>query len=82
MATAHAHGGMIRAAFVPAIGFAFYFSVVLVYIQMLTNPYLTNPIGLSFVMMAIFSLRQLERQNSRSPRPARPAGIAGLGVQQ
>ena len=41
---------------------AFFFSAVLVYIQTLTNPYLNNPIGLSFVMVAIFSLRTLEKQ--------------------
>jgi hypothetical protein len=38
---------------------AYYFGVVLVYVQTLTNPYLNNPIGLSFVMLALFSLRTL-----------------------
>jgi hypothetical protein len=38
---------------------AYYFGVVLIYVQTLTNPYLNNPIGLSFVMLALFSLRTL-----------------------
>jgi len=38
---------------------AFAFGTVLVYVQTATNPYLNNPIGLSFVMMAVFSLRTL-----------------------
>ena len=36
---------------------AFFFGMVFVYVQTVSNPYLNNPIGLSFVMMAIFSLR-------------------------
>lgn len=40
---------------------AFFFGVLLVYVQTGTNPYLNNPIGLSFVIMAIFSLRTLSR---------------------
>lgn len=38
---------------------AFFFGLVLVYVQTGSNPYLNNPIGLSFVLMAIFSLRTL-----------------------
>ncbi len=41
---------------------AYFFGTVLVNIQTLTNPYLNNPIGLSFVMVAIFSLRTLAKQ--------------------
>jgi hypothetical protein len=40
---------------------AYFFSVILVYVQTLTNPYLNNPIGLSFVIVAIFSLRTLSK---------------------
>jgi hypothetical protein len=35
-------------------------------VQTVTNPYLNNPIGLSFVMAAIFSLQTLAR---RAPVP-------------
>ena len=42
-----------------SLGCAFFCSVVLIYIQSTMNPYLTNPIGLSFVMIAIFSLRKI-----------------------
>jgi hypothetical protein len=38
---------------------AYFFGVLLIYVQTGSNPYLTNPIGLSFVMVAIFSLRTL-----------------------
>ncbi|HEU4460726.1 MAG TPA: hypothetical protein VFR90_16520 [Methylibium sp.] len=38
---------------------AFMFSTFLVYIQTATNPYLNNPIGLSFVLIAVFALRTL-----------------------
>jgi hypothetical protein len=40
---------------------AFLFGTVLVYVQTNTNPYLNNPIGLSFVILALFSLRTLSR---------------------
>jgi hypothetical protein len=41
---------------------AYLFGTVLVYVQTLTNPFLNNPIGLSFVMLALFSLRILSRR--------------------
>lgn len=50
---------------------AFFFSVILIYIQTATNPYLNNPIGLSFVIMALFSLRRLTRQ----PQPTMPLAV-------
>ena len=40
---------------------AFFFGIVLVYVQTSTNPYLNNPIGLSFVLIALFSLRTISR---------------------
>ena len=40
---------------------AFAFGAVLVYVQTLSNPYLNNPIGLSYVLVALFSLRTLSR---------------------
>lgn len=40
---------------------AYLFSTVLVYVQTMTNPYLNNPIGLSFVLVALFSLRTLSQ---------------------
>jgi hypothetical protein len=43
------------------LGCAYYFGVVLIYVQTATNPYLNNPIGLSFVMISIFSLRTLSK---------------------
>lgn len=45
---------------------AFFFGVLLVYVQTGANPYLNNPIGLSFVMMAMFSLRTISRMESAS----------------
>jgi hypothetical protein len=45
---------------------AYFFGVIFVYVQTVTNPYLNNPIGLSFVMAAIFSLQTLAR---RAPVP-------------
>ena len=46
---------------------AFFFGLVLVYVQTGSNPYLNNPIGLSFVLMAIFSLRTLAIAASVEP---------------
>jgi hypothetical protein len=40
---------------------AYFFGTVLVYLQTMVNPYVNNPIGLSFVLLAIFSLRRLSR---------------------
>jgi hypothetical protein len=45
---------------------AFFFGVLLVYVQTGSNPYLNNPIGLSFVIMGIFSLRAISRIESAS----------------
>jgi hypothetical protein len=44
------------------IASAFLFGVVLVYVQTGTNPFLNNPIGLSYTLLAMFSLRLLSRQ--------------------
>lgn len=38
---------------------AYLFGTLLVYVQTMANPFLNNPIGLSFVMLALFSLRIL-----------------------
>ena len=40
---------------------AFVFGTVLVYVQTLSNPYLNNPIGLSYVLVSLFALRTLAR---------------------
>jgi len=40
---------------------AYFFGAVLVYVQTATNPYLNNTIGLTFVLLAIFSLRTLAK---------------------
>lgn len=45
---------------------AYLFGTILVYVQTAANPFLNNPIGLSFVMLSIFSLRILSRRG-RSP---------------
>lgn len=44
---------------IPKIASAYYSGVILIYIQTATNPYLNNPIGLSFVIISIFSLRTI-----------------------
>jgi hypothetical protein len=45
---------------------AYFFGIVLVYIETATNPYLNNPIGLSYAMAALFSLRTLSVEARRS----------------
>jgi hypothetical protein len=45
---------------------AYLFGTVLVYLQTATNPYLNNPIGLSYVLLALFSLRVLSRVGSKN----------------
>lgn len=60
---------------------AYFFGTVLVYLQTATNPYLNNPIGLSFVLISLFSLRTLslaERRRPHSssrPAPATPSEV-------
>jgi len=49
---------------------AYFFSTVLIYVQTMTNPYLNNPIGLSFVIVALFSLRTISKA-AVVPRPVR-----------
>jgi hypothetical protein len=44
------------------IATAFFFGTILVYVETLTNPFLNNAIGLSFVLVALFSLRTLARE--------------------
>jgi hypothetical protein len=44
------------------IATAYFFGTVVVYVETLTNPFLNNPIGLSYVLVAIFSLRTLSKQ--------------------
>jgi hypothetical protein len=44
---------------------AYFFGVILVYLQTTTNPYLNNPIGLSFVIVGLFSLRSLAINSER-----------------
>ena len=46
-----------------SLGCAYFCAVILIYIQSATNPYLNNPIGLSFVLISIFSLRTLARDH-------------------
>jgi hypothetical protein len=45
---------------------AYLFGTVLVYLQTATNPYLNNPIGLSYVLLALFSLRVLSRTGAKN----------------
>lgn len=55
---------------------AFFFGVLLVYVQTGSNPYLNNPIGLSFVMMAMFSLRTISRMDSSATVSPLPTSVA------
>jgi hypothetical protein len=50
---------------------AYLFGTIFVYLETSTNPFLNNPIGLSFVMLALFSLRILSR------RGAQPVVLSG-----
>jgi hypothetical protein len=59
-----------------ALGAAFFFSVVLIYVQTGTNPYLNNPIGLSFVLIAMFALRRLAELSWPVGAGRLPAGAA------
>jgi hypothetical protein len=58
-----------------SLGCAYFFSVILIYIQTAVNPYLTNPIGLSFVIIAVFTLRKLARL-VENPEVAQPIAVA------
>jgi hypothetical protein len=66
-----------------ALAAAFLYGVVLVYVQTAANPYLNNPIGLGFVMVAIFALRTIRQAHRAAtvaaapgPLPAGPAATA------
>lgn len=63
---------------------AFFFSIVFIYVQTMTNPFLNNPIGLSFVIIGMFCLRKFAG-NSRSSQttmrsPAQPDLQRRLGL--
>jgi hypothetical protein len=53
-------------AYLHPVANAYMFGTVLVYLQTATNPYLNNPIGLSYVLLALFSLRVLSRTRSKN----------------
>ena len=38
---------------------AYYFGVIFIYIQTNFNPYINNPIGLSYVIISVFALRTI-----------------------
>lgn len=64
---------------------AYLFGTILVYLQTALNPFLNNPIGLSFVLLSIFSLRVLSREPPGAARlrevldvPALPGVTAQL----
>jgi hypothetical protein len=56
---------------------AYLFGTVVVYVQTSTNPLLNNPIGLSFVMLAIFSLRILSRSKENTAVSGRMTADTG-----
>jgi hypothetical protein len=57
---------------------AYLFGTVLVYLQTATNPYLNNPIGLSYVILSIFSLRALHRQAIKKVTAGEFAGATAI----
>lgn len=58
---------------------AYFFGTILVYLQTMINPYVNNPIGLSFVLLAMFSLRVLSRRMQHAVTHIVPAGsTAGI----
>ena len=61
---------------------AFFFGTVVVYVQTMTNPYLNNPIGLSFVLIALFSLRTLSRNEPQAiaSRASKPSAAVTLSA--
>jgi hypothetical protein len=62
---------------------AYLFGTILVYVQSLTNPFLNNPIGLAFVLLALFSLRilsQRQLEGARSPDAAGPSSAQQIAL--
>jgi hypothetical protein len=57
-------------------------SIVLIYVQSAMNPYLNNPIGLLFVMIAIFGLRSLSRREQGPVVAARVGAVGRIGGDQ
>ena len=45
----------------------YFMSAALVYVVSLTNPFLTNPIGMSVVMIAMVAVRVIHRSNRKDP---------------
>lgn len=68
-----------RSAATYRLACGFYFGVVVVYIETMSNPFLNNPIGLSFVMIALFSLRTIA---AGCRVPASVAAGAGAGTRR
>lgn len=63
------------------LGSAFFYSIFLVYVQTGSNPFLNNPIGLSFVLISLFSLRTLAGfSNSRELSGGQVAYFDKTGV--
>jgi hypothetical protein len=56
---------------------AYLFGTVIVYVQTSTNPLLNNPIGLSFVMLSMFSLRILSRSKQNTAISGRTTADTG-----
>ena len=54
------HDSGLRALAVPYL-----MSAALVYVVSLTNPFLTNPIGMSVVMIAMVAVRVINRSSSK-----------------
>jgi hypothetical protein len=65
-----------------SVGNAYFFGTILVYVQTNTNPFLNNPIGLSYVLLAMFSLRRLSRSppNAATIGRGTPAGLEWSGL--
>ncbi len=56
----------------------FFLGGLFVYLESATNPFLTNPIGMSMVLLALVSLRVLARNPQTEPLPGDDLGPRGL----
>ena len=60
----------------------FFLGAVFVYLESATNPFLTNPIGMSMVLLSLVSLRVLSRGDGRvGPEPA-TEGVGAMTVRR
>ena len=70
---------VIRDAFLRSLAIPYFMAAAFVYVVSFTNPFLTNPIGMAVVMIAMVAVRVIgcsddARRSAPAPVPGEPVG--------